>query len=510
MALDRAAFEALITRMEKLAATDPAAYRRRVLGLALLGYGYLLLVVLVLLGACALLIAGVVYLKALAVKLVFVVGAPLLIVLRSMWVKMEPPAGQRLTSGMVPELFGVLEGLRTRLRTPPLHNVVLTPEFNAGIMQVPRLGLFGWHRNYLFIGLPLMKSLTIEQFQAVLAHELGHLSRGHARAGNWVYRLRLIWQRLEGAFAQRPHWSAAPIRAFFRWYIPRFSATSFPLARAHEYEADAAAAMLTSARSAAQALTAVSIVGTYLSEKYWPRIHSAAREVPQPAFAPYSEFMATAIQDVPAKELRIWQESALAARTSYDDTHPSLTDRLKAMKAQAEFAPPPAGESAERLLGAERARLQSVFDAQWRERVAESWRQVHESTRVSRLRLTELRSQGQLDEAKAIELANLEENVGAGAAAALRMRRSLLEMYPESLPLRFSLARQLLQGGECEGVTAMEAIIETEPAAFMAGAELLRDYYWRCNQKLLALQWHQRLLDRLTQLQAAGRPAARR
>src|SRR5262249_6043389 len=208
---------------------------------------------------------------------------------------------------------------------------------------------FGWHRGYLFIGLPLMKSLTVEQFQSVLAHELGHLSSGHARAGNWIYRLRLIWQRLEAAFAQTAHWGAGPIRAFFRWYIPRFSATSFPLARSNEYEADAAAASVTSARSAAQALTAVSIVGSFLSEKYWPKIHSAARELPQPAFAPYSEFMATAIRDVPAEELRGWQETALAARTSYDDTHPSLTDRLHAMNAQVEFAPPLAGDGAEQL-----------------------------------------------------------------------------------------------------------------------------------------------------------------
>jgi Zn-dependent protease with chaperone function len=378
MAMDRAAFEALIARMEALAVGNPAAYRRRVFGLALLGYGYLALVVLVLVALCAFFIASAVYLRALAVKLLFVAGAPLALVLRSMWINMEAPAGERLTRALAPELFRMLDGLRQRLHTPPLHDVLLTSDFNAGVMQVPRLGLFGWHRSYLFIGLPLMKSLTVEQFEAVLAHELGHLAGGHARAGNWIYRLRLIWQRLEVAFAATPHWGSGPIRAFFRWYIPRFSATSFPLARANEYEADAAAVRLTSARSAAQALTAVSIVGSYLSERYWPRIHSAARELPQPAFAPYSEFMANAMQDVPDDELRTWQDTALAARTSYHDTHPSLADRLQAMGARAEFAPPLAGSGAERLLGSERARLERAFDAQWRERVAESWKQVHE------------------------------------------------------------------------------------------------------------------------------------
>ena len=193
----------------------------------------------------------------------------------------------------------MLGELRRRLRTPRLHHVLLTADFNAGVMQVPRLGLLGWHRSYLFIGLPLMKSLTVEQFQAVLAHELGHLSGGHARAGNWIYRLRLIWQRLEAAFSRTSHWGSAPIRAFFEWYIPRFQRNIFSTWRAPtSTKRMLLPSTLTSARSAAQALARPSsIVGSYLSEKYWPKIHSAARELPQPAFAPYSEFMATAIQD---------------------------------------------------------------------------------------------------------------------------------------------------------------------------------------------------------------------
>jgi len=502
MSMDRGAFETLITRMEALAAIHPGAYRRRVFGMAVLGYGYLLLVVTVLVALCAVLLASIVYLQDIAVTLLLLASGPLLLVVRCMWVKLEPPAGERLTKATVPEFFQMLEELRGRLNTPRIHRVLLTPDFNAGVMQVPRLGLLGWHRSYLFIGLPLMKSLTVEQFRAVLAHELGHLSGGHARAGNWIYRLRLIWQRLEAAFSQTSDWSTLPIRAFFKWYIPRFSATSFPLARANEYEADAAAIRLTSARSAAQALTAVSIVGSYLSEKYWPRIHSAARESPQPAFAPYSEFMATAIQDVPAHELQSWQQTALTSRTSYNDTHPSLADRLQAMGAEPEFAPPRAGDSAERLLGAARARLESAFDEQWRERVAESWKQVHDNTRTQRLRLSELRSQAAqtgLDESKALELADLEEDVGEGPVASLRMRRALVVKYSESGAARFALARQLLKAGDADGVNQMETLIQKEIHAFAAGAELLRDFYSRRQQRELALHWERRLMEAASQ-----------
>jgi hypothetical protein len=42
--MERSEFEALVTRMEGLAAERPVAYRRRVFALAALGYGYLLFV----------------------------------------------------------------------------------------------------------------------------------------------------------------------------------------------------------------------------------------------------------------------------------------------------------------------------------------------------------------------------------------------------------------------------------------------------------------------------------
>lgn len=41
--MEQAQFEALIERMERFAIERPAAYRRRVYGLAALGYGYLFL-----------------------------------------------------------------------------------------------------------------------------------------------------------------------------------------------------------------------------------------------------------------------------------------------------------------------------------------------------------------------------------------------------------------------------------------------------------------------------------
>src|SRR5438105_5788782 len=220
MSMDQRQFEALVQRMERFAVRAPGTYRSWVLALARFGYTLLLALVIVLLMLLALLAFGLRHAAWLSVKLGLVVGALLLVVLRSLWVRLEPPTGEPLARQEAPAFFARLDRLVAGLHTPRVHRVLVTEDFNAAVMQLPRLGIFGWYRSYLLIGLPLMQCLSGPQFEAVLAHELGHLSRGHARLGNWIYRLRRVWMRLDSALAQRPQWGSGAIRGVLHWYVP--------------------------------------------------------------------------------------------------------------------------------------------------------------------------------------------------------------------------------------------------------------------------------------------------
>jgi Zn-dependent protease with chaperone function len=507
--LDQPQFEALAERMARLAQSSPRAYRWRVYGLAVLGFASLFLLVLTLLALLAISVAIAIRAIA-AVKLVILIGALLLVVLRALWVRLQPPEGEPITRIEARELFALLDRLRARLDTPRVHRVLITPDFNAGVTQVPRLGAFGWHRNYLLLGLPLLRCVSREQLEAVLAHELGHLSRGHARVGNWIYRLRLTWYRLDQALEKKPRWGSGAIRHLLRWYAPYFNACSYPLARSNEFEADAASAELTSRHVAAQALTNVSVMAGYLSERYWPAVHAGARDSAQPGFSPFSGFSAPAPSEVSVEDTQRWLAAALARPTTYSDTHPCLKERLQALGAEAQIALPAAGAAADRLLGERSASLAAAFDARWRERVQPAWKQAYDNAQKSRARLAELREQSApLATAESIELANLEEEVGEGAARALALRQALVLSDPDSDLARFVLARQLLLQGDVAGVALMEAVIEQQPDAIKAGSELLRDYWWRRGDPDSARRWHQRVVERSQQLQEGKRERER-
>ncbi len=119
----------------------------------------------------------------------------------------------------MPALFQEIAQVRRALRARPIHEVILTSEMNAAVCQVPRLGLFGWPRNYLILGLPLMASMPVEQFRAVLAHEFGHLSKNHARFGNWIYRIRQVWYRLLGALEEQGSRMSKVFTGFFETIV---------------------------------------------------------------------------------------------------------------------------------------------------------------------------------------------------------------------------------------------------------------------------------------------------
>ena len=170
--MDNEKFNRLVTDLEAVARRNPTGYTFRVLLLAMLGNAYLALVLLVSAMVLLALLVSIKTLGVLAVKLMIVVAIFLWIMLKAIWVKIPPPQGFEIKPKDAPELFAMIKELSTKLGAPRFHRVLVTEDMNAGVVQAPRLGIFGWHCNYLIIGLTLLKSLTVEQFKSVLAQNL--------------------------------------------------------------------------------------------------------------------------------------------------------------------------------------------------------------------------------------------------------------------------------------------------------------------------------------------------
>jgi len=493
--VDPVRFERIAARFEQRFRSSPGRYRLLILALGVLGYAVVGAVVLLSLVLLALTLGAMVLGKSVVMlKVAIPLGLTTWALLRAVWVKLERPTGQRLDPARSPALFAEIERIRRIGDVPRIHRVLVDGSFNAGVAQVPRLGVLGWPHNDLVLGLPLLLSLTPEHFRAVLAHELGHLSGRHGRSGAWVYRIRATWLQVLGALEQRQSRLAKLLGPFFRWYGPYFSAASLALAREHEREADRFAASVTDARTAAGALAAVAVADWALDQRFWPALDRRTGTEPQAPMGFLGELgpAVRAALAEPGAEAALAR--ALRLRAMGSDTHPSLAERIAALGETARRPAPPTMTAAERFLGAALPGLRAALDAEWREGIAERWAQLHAERAGDRERLAALEAAAAervLDADETWEQVALTERL-AGAEAAFPMAQAAAERHPEHAPSRFGLGRLLLRDGREEGLAHVERAMALDRDAELVGAQLIASFHVAQGRNEAAGPWIQR------------------
>lgn len=477
--MDDERWQALVRRLEPQARARPAAYRRKVVLLAVLGYAFIATLLLVLLGLGVLVVVLALQGPGLLLKFLIPIGALFVVVARSLYVKFTPPEGIRLKGSQAPELFRMIDEVREKIRGPRVHEVRVDGETNASVVQVPRAaGIFG-SRNYLVLGLPYLNALSADELRAVVAHELGHLSHAHGRFGAFVYRVRETWfNLLQGLEARRSLWTGL-VRRFFHWYVPYFSAYTLPLARAHEFEADDAAAAAAGKEPAGVSLVKGMLAARWVHESYWPEVYKRALHEPAPpqtAFAPLVEEIAESRR---GRHVEAWYRQLLEMETDPYDTHPSIAERLAHLGldpqevlglARANGRP----RAASTYLGANEPEVVAAVDAAWRDDVTQGWHEQHSEAQRERAELEGLEGRDELSAEDALRRAQLTE-MFRGADEALARYRELVDTESDA-PARYAVGRLLLEREDDEGLRWLDESMERDPEAVLPACQLAYVY----------------------------------
>jgi Zn-dependent protease with chaperone function len=487
-------FKALVERLDAYARIAPDAYKQRVRLLAFAGYAYLFAMLGVLLASFValgyLVLAHDVY-GALAAKLGFVLVVLIWSILSSLSVRVGSPQGVAIEEPNAPKLFAVIDDLRQRLRSPKLHRVLLTDDFNMGVAQVPRLGLFAGYRNYLVVGMPMLSALDVEQCRAVLAHEFGHLSGSHGKFGTWIYRIRTTWMQLLKRLHDGRHWGSFLFTWFFDRYAPYFFAYTYVLARTVEYEADRRAAEVSSPAIMAGALIACELRGRVINEKFWPGFlerHNRDEHAPSTAFMELAE---VARGPLPI-DSRQWLAAALERPAEIADSHPSLGQRVAALGFSDSTArelwsdgvieQSAADDFFEDRVGGFREQLglhmQSVLEPEWQQRV-----QRREEGRRSMVELDSLRVERPLNPSELWTYAIAKAD-NDGDDAAIPAMEAVIAADPEHPDANLWLGQVLAEKGDEAGIAFLETASSSNSVrAFHAADTASRFYAPRDPQK---------------------------
>ena len=427
--MDQADFVHMVRMSEIASAENSSAYRRSVAAFAALGYAWVLGCLVLALGMVAWALPPLLEGRfKFGFVMVLISGLTLLWTsLQALWLRSDAPDGVEITAVEAPALFEALERIRRKIKGPHIHHVYLNDEFNACIRQQPRYGLLGGAVNHLTIGLPLLMALDRQRFLAVLGHEYGHLRGDHGRFAAWIYRTRMAWMRMHQGLGDDGNVVAAASNAFMRWYLPRFAARSFALARQDEYDADRIAGRLVGREVAAAALIEIEVRGTWMERHFWERHWSKAADHPVPVgpFRSLRKRLARMPEPAFANDAL---RQALKRLSNVDDTHPGLRDRLESLEAPP-ILPEWSGGSAMELLGDDAKRWIAHFDKQWCRDHATEWKQHHAWLAQVRERVQKLTAQqAQSNADEMVELARLSRHLDPRAPVqplyALALQRS--------------------------------------------------------------------------------------
>lgn len=272
--------------------------------------------------------------------------------------------GVRLPRAVAPDLFALLDELAAQTAVAPVHVVRITGEINAAVMQRPALNLVGPLRTELLVGLPLVHSVSPEQFAAVLAHEFGHLAAQRRGRDGWSAHVRAWWARILNAVIDDEVGDGSWLdRAAERYFLDMQR-----LARMEEFEADAVAARLVGAELVGETLVELSRKAHFLEHDYWPRVQALRSSDAGSRVRPFRE-MGHGVLAGYAQAAAACADVVEGVRDRRHDLHPTPRRRLRALRvACRQFQlplPQGAGSAAERFFAGLVPTLAWVFDREW-------------------------------------------------------------------------------------------------------------------------------------------------
>ncbi|CAM3883072.1 M48 family metallopeptidase [Mesobacillus thioparans] len=489
-------FETLVNKLEKQASANPKIYRFKVIMLTGLGFGYVALFLSLFLFLMAISITMIVdgNFTFGNVKVLLLTGTLSFFIIKALIVKMEMPEGYYLQREEAPQLFEMIDSLRLKMNTSPIDEIVLDSEFNASVAQISSYGFIGKKRNVLVIGIPLLSTLSREQFTAVLAHELAHISNSDTAMGARIYRLRMSWGRLMHSLEENEQFGTFIFRKFFQWYYPRFDAYTFAMARQEEYDADRSAASVTSQQAMGKALAVISVAAPYYYRDFYSELFeecAKTNSVPQP----YSNF-AEKYRSLSEQKASQYYSEQLEAESYVTDTHPCLKDRLSALGAEARL-PESQQDSALDAFFAYPGRVLNDFNKMWVDHNQDDWKEEIENFNDSKQRFEELSSKQVATLEELLEKAFLTVEFNS-LEAAIPLYEEIAEKHsedPRTAGALMTLGEHYLESSDTaeKGIQLINLAMSYDWELRLPGLDVLCGYYYETEQTELFEKTRERL-----------------
>jgi len=429
--------------------------------------------------------------------------------------KTQMPSGLGLKEDKAPRLHELIGEIGEVYKLPSIDRIIVHDHSQLDMIAVPRFGLPLLKTNVLYIGLPVMQSLSPLQFKGALARKLGQFTAEHNKLTHWIYRWRKYCALYQRSYSRIKSPLYMPLNFFFKIYTPILEAFTVHAARKDELEADMYALQIMNDTELADVIIRQEVCSTFLKTKYWPKIFAMLRKNPnKPEHLPHINMPAVMRKTLTENEFAQIMKDLINAETNWKDGMPDLHTRLEHIGQTKLDMPPPVMETAaQRYLGDAFSAVIKLLDKQWLAKNGKSkassaqakqdvdpasvehnvkksapidndssmleTTEVDDNLPLEEQKYQSLRNkarQASLNENEAFELATYSEKF-EGKAAAIAMYQKILKKDPNHAKTIFAVGRILLTSNDPSGVKILEKAMQLDKGCIAQACWMLAKYY---------------------------------
>jgi hypothetical protein len=365
--------EKIFYKLKRIPRHYPKSYLTLCAVLAMLGYGYLL-------AFPVLTMVGVLQIIALAPTLLgldpqqfikcgiwlAITATAAFLSYRLVTLKFPDRPGLQVNADHAPRLYQILQDIQCSYRWPKIHEIRISDQYELKLQKTPVYGLPFWSTNHITVGLPLLQTLSPDQFKYLLTRLIIQYSKRRAPVTNWVRQLRDVWNDYIRAYKHQQRPGDQVFYWFFLGYSHVYNTLTTSAREADELRADSSALDLINNDDLFNAIQLGFVTQAYLEKQFWPNLAKMLNTGSGATLSPFTKLTGITQNALEKLDIKQWLEKQYARGEASRRFNPSLKARMDNLGRTKIKAPKPIeANAAQHFLQNTYPKVVRIMDTRW-------------------------------------------------------------------------------------------------------------------------------------------------
>ncbi|MEX6585471.1 M48 family metalloprotease [Paraclostridium bifermentans] len=392
-----------------------------------------------------------------------------IIILKSLYIKLEAPNEVTLNREEHPQLFKVIDSAIEMTKAPKLDEIYILDDANVRVTCL--LNGFGANgKNVLGIGIQVLKLLNEEEFKAVIIHELAHIYNDDTKVSSKISRRLTRWNEIVYRVDEGDNIiKMILLLPFAKFYIEKLERYLDAMSQTKELLADKEVAKYMSVEIYAKATMKLEIMEEFLANPYSKLEIRSNDEAPKNYFTILFEDFES---ELPERKEQ-WMNQIKKRISSIYDTHPSFKERMEALGIE-DFNYDINFNDQSDDYKKEIYTLIEIKNKQWHKYWSDQWEEI---TKEYKEQLEIIKNYKDTDDIeKIMEYGEALEDLGEYEKA-LDFYKDIASKDKECAIAMYKVGQIMLMDNDEEGIEFIEKSVELDGSFFISAMGIITEYF---------------------------------